>query len=213
MSEQSAKTQWSIEWWKGRHDRTYFPVMKQHKNWAIYEEMRPWFLENARPTKEDTALEIGCGYGEWMIPLSRLVKTVDGFDIHELLVRKAEEKFKEYGVDNATMVLGNGFDIPYPDNRFSLVYSISVFQHMPRDTVVRYMEETVRVLQPKGRFFHYFRFANGIGPYSDDIEVEHTGDFSVGWTEEEVKELARPHPVSFHIENMGDVVLLLGAKE
>jgi hypothetical protein len=36
----------------------------------------------------------------------------------------------------------------------------------------------------------HFRFADGIGPYSDDIVADHRGDWSVGWTEQQALDAA-----------------------
>lgn len=202
-------TDFAIKWWRERHQKGYFPRMTQHLDWKIYDEMRPWFLEHARPQKDDVALEIGCGYGQWMIPLSRLVNSVYGFDIHPSLVIKAKEKFEEHKVTNCSMWLGDGKHIPFAEDRFSLVYSISVFQHMPRAIVRGYIQEADRVMLPGAKGLFHFRAANGIGPYSEDIYENHTGDWSVGWTQEEISDLGQEMEWSYHVVNLGDVYLLV----
>ncbi len=83
------------------------------------------------------------------------------------------------------MGLGDGLTIPQPAASYSLVYSISVFQHMPRAIVYGYLREAARVMRPGGRALFHFRHADGDGPYSEDITDNHTGDFSVGWSLEE----------------------------
>lgn len=186
MNEVKPAERYAIDWWKGRHSQGYFPMMDQHFNWRIYEAMEPWFLEMAAPQVDDDALEIGSGYGQWMAPLSRLVHSVRGFDIHPSLVDKSHEALA--ALPNASMILGDGLSIPYADDSFSLVYSISVFQHMPRAIVQRYLEETVRVMTGEGRALFHFRHADNDGPYSEDIRENHDGDWSVGWTEEEVRD-------------------------
>jgi SAM-dependent methyltransferase len=183
MSEAAVK--FAIEWWKNRHEIGYFPAMEQHLNWKVYEEIAPWFAEFAKPHAKDVALEIGAGYGQWMAPLSRLVASVYGFDIHPSLVLKAQESLQ--ACPNAVMKLGDGTTIPFPARWFSLVYSISVFQHMPRAIVSGYLVEAERVLRTSGRAVFHFRHADGEGPYSEDIVDNHEGDWSVGWTEGEAE--------------------------
>ena len=174
----------SINWWKGRHEApdAYFPKMEQHWNWRLYEEMPGWFLKMAKPQPGDVVLEIGCGYGQWMAPLSKLVQWVDGFDIHPSLAVKFVEQMAAFR--NTNMMVGNGTVIPFP-GPYSLVYSISVFQHMPRAIVYEYFKEIKRVLTPDGRALLHFRYADNDGPYADDIVIDHAGDWSVGWTKEE----------------------------
>jgi len=183
----TAAVDYALGWWKNRHKQGYFPTMEQHWNWKLYDHLEPWFLEFAEPKADDVALEIGCGYGQWMAPLSKLVKAVYGFDIHESLVSKAAEKLLAF--PNAHMVLGDGTSIPLILRQpYALVYSISVFQHMPRDIVRMYLRETKRILAPNGRAVFHFRHADGKGPYSEDIVDQHKGDWSVGWTEEEARQ-------------------------
>ncbi len=178
----------SVGWWKMRHDHNYFPTMEQHKDWKVYDSMFDWFTDNADVRPEDDALEIGCGYGQWMVPMSRLVRTVTGCDLHTSLVAKAAEILAPY--PNAKMVLNDGLSLPFPGDSFSFVYSISVFQHIPRAIVSAYFDETNRVLKAGGRLFFHFRHADGIGPYSDDIVENHTGHFSTGWTEQQAMDEA-----------------------
>jgi SAM-dependent methyltransferase len=180
--------QFAIAWWKRRHENVYFPTMDQHYNWRLYDAMPGWFTEAVKPVSSDDALEIGCGYGQWVAPLSKMVRSVAGFDIHQTLVDKFNEQLADFR--NVTMKLGDGLTIPFADKSFSLVYSIAVFQHMPRSIVLNYFKEAARVLKTDGRAFMHFRFADGIGPYSDDIVADHRGDWSVGWTEQQAIDAA-----------------------
>lgn len=201
---------WSLRTWQDRHRAGYFPRSVEHAEWKIYTEMPPWFLQHARPTKADSVVEVGCGYGEWMIPLAPHVGHVTGFDIHPSPVAMAIEKFAEHGVYNASVSLGQGTQIAYPDNTFSLVYSISVFQHLPRPMVAAYLRETARVLRLGGRCLHHFRNMDNVGPYprpADDIVVNHTGDFSCGWTVAEVEQAAAA--AGLHNAQVTDIGLFL----
>lgn len=182
-------TEWSLRTWKERHQTGYFPNSIQHKNWKVYPAPPVWFTEYCQPRKDDTVLEIGCGYGEWMIPIAPAVAEICGCDIHPLLVEMAAKKFAEHGVSNARTCMGDGTTLPFPAESFSLVYSISVFQHLPREMVCGYLHEAYRVTKPKGRAVLHFRNADNVGPYptpAKDIEANHTGDFSCGWTADEV---------------------------
>lgn len=181
---------WSINWWKSRHDNVYFPVMDQHKDWCVYGEPPPRLVPLLNSNKSDSVLEIGCGYGQWMVPVSRLVKSVMGVDIHPILEQKARETFAAHNIKNCRYVMGDGKRLPFLMNVFDVVYSISVFQHIPRAIVVMYLYEAKRVLKESGRYLFHFRNADGVGDYSEDITVDHTGDFSVGWTREQIESAA-----------------------
>lgn len=201
---------WSIGWWRRRHDEEYFPAMDQHRDWRVYPAPPDYLLTLAGLRPDDDALEVGCGYGQWMVPVSRHVRRVFGVDIHTSLIDKADEAFEAHGVRNARVFLGDGKTLPFEDAAYSLVYCISVFQHIPREAVRGYFTEIHRVLRPGGRALLHFRYADGKGPYSRDIGVDHQGDFSVGWTAAEA--LAEAERVGWAAETHagGDTLLLLG---
>ena len=208
-------TEWSLRTWKARHDVGYFPKSRQHADWKIYPAMPDWFDRIARPKKADNALEIGAGYGEWLIPLSRRVANIYGVDIHKILPAKAAEKFAEHGVRNASLICNDGTTLPFVDGAFSLVYSISVFQHLPREIVAGYLRESARVLASGGRAVHHFRNADNVGPYptpAADITVDHTGDFSCGWTADQVRAAGELVGWTCEVHDIGLHLILLGKK-
>ncbi len=96
------------------------------------------------------ALEIGCGPGRLMRPLSEHFGEIHGVDVSDEMVRLARERLR--GVAHAHVHAGNGAELPqFADESFDLVYSYAVFQHIPsRDVVLSYLRETHRVLKPGG---------------------------------------------------------------
>lgn len=184
--------EWSVRTWRERHDVGYFPRSEQHRDWKVFDAMPDWFMKVAQPKPDDVALEIGCGYGEWMIPLAQHVGEIHGIDIHQAPIEKAREYFKERLL-NCYATLSDGRTIPFSKESFSLVYSISVFQHLPRSIVHGYLRESLRALRPGGRVVHHFRNADNIGPYptpATDLGPGNVKEFSVGWTADQVTKAA-----------------------
>ena len=179
-------TEWSLRTWKDRHVDGYFPNSVQHKGWKIYDEPPVQFMELFET--EDFVLEIGCGYGEWMIPVSRMVTLVAGVDIHPTLRAKCVEACDALGVKNVSMFVNDGLTLPFMAESFDTIYSISVFQHIPRSMVRGYLKEAYRVAKPGckvGFQFRSDRKTEHPDP-AEDITVNHTGDFSVGWSVNDV---------------------------
>ena len=106
--------------------------------------------ELKRLRAREAALEIGCGPGRLMRPMSRFFGEVHGIDVSDEMIRLARERLRD--VTNAYPRHGSGSDLSmYPDGRFDFVYSYAVFQHIPsRDVVMNYLREARRVLKPGG---------------------------------------------------------------
>src|SRR5205823_1027306 len=76
------------------------------------------------------ALEIGCGPGRLMRPMSWNFGEVHGVDVSDEMIRLATEKL--VNVPNAFPRSTNGMDLAdYEDKLFDFVYSYAVFQHIP----------------------------------------------------------------------------------
>src|SRR5690242_7930895 len=96
------------------------------------------------------ALEIGCGPGRLMRPLSRYFGEIHGVDVSDEMIRLARERLRD--TPNAHPHHGSGADLAqFADCSFDFVYSYAVFQHIPsRNVVFSYLREAWRVLKPGG---------------------------------------------------------------
>ena len=106
--------------------------------------------ELKRLRRRDAALEIGCGPGRLMRPLSVFFTKIHGVDVSEEMVRLANENLRS--TPNAYAHVTSGSDLSqFPDERFDFVYSYAVFQHIPsREVVFQYLSEARRVLKTGG---------------------------------------------------------------
>ncbi len=102
------------------------------------------------PAASRRALEIGCGPGRLMRPMSRHFGEIHGVDVSDEMIARAQRKLA--GVPHAHAHHASGSDLALFDSGyFDFVYSYAVFQHIPSAEVVfSYLRETVRVLKPGG---------------------------------------------------------------
>ncbi len=113
------------------------------------------------------ALEIGCGPGRLMKPLSRHFGEIHGVDVSDEMIRLARERLAD--IPHAHFHATDGASLAqFADDSFEFVYSYAVFQHIPsRDVVLEYMREIRRVLKPGGIFHGQF---NGL-PHPGDTNT------------------------------------------
>lgn len=105
---------------------------------------RPWNLFKeitgyAGPQK--TLLDIGCGTGFKLLPLSHYFKEITGFDISLDMLTSAKQMFKKNHMHNIRLIQGNSQTLPFEKHQFDVVICI-----LSRWSV----EEIFRVLKPKG---------------------------------------------------------------
>jgi len=137
-----------------------------------------WELRRV-PAPERTdwkALEIGCGPGRLMKPMSRHFAEVHGVDVSDEMITLAKEKLQ--GIPNVFPHATDGASLSqFADQSFEYVYSYAVFQHIPsREVVYQYLNEMHRVMKPGGLARMQFNGLPraGYGGSSDD------GDTSPG---------------------------------
>ena len=96
------------------------------------------------------ALEIGCGPGRLMRPMSWNFGEIHGVDVSDEMIHLATQNLSK--VPNAFPVQNDGTGLAcYQDESFDFVYSYAVFQHIPsREVVFNYLTEARRVLKPSG---------------------------------------------------------------
>jgi len=102
------------------------------------------------PPSARRALEIGCGPGRLMRPMSRHFGEIHGIDVSDEMIAQARAKLHD--IPHAHLHHTSGSDLSlFPANHFDFVYSYAVFQHIPSaDVVFSYLRETERVLKPGG---------------------------------------------------------------
>jgi SAM-dependent methyltransferase len=132
------------------------------------------------------ALEIGCGPGRLLLPMSRHFNEIHGVDVSAAMIGLAERNLA--GCAHAKVHISDGTNLAlFPGEYFDFVYSYAVFQHIPsREVVLNYLEETRRVLKTGGIARLQFNgLSEGSGKYDTWSGVR--------FKPEEIAEFARTH--------------------
>jgi ubiquinone/menaquinone biosynthesis C-methylase UbiE len=96
------------------------------------------------------ALEIGCGPGRLMRPMSRHFVEIHGVDVSDEMIARAHEKLGD--IPHAHPHVSDGSSLGgFDAESFNFVYSYAVFQHIPsRDVVFAYLRDARRVMKTGG---------------------------------------------------------------
>ncbi len=118
----------------------------------FFDEIRssPWgqqtiaaYIDFISPDLTWTALDIGCGAGNFSMTLAQRVDRVSGIDQSPKMIGRAQQKCAESKIETCEFMIGDATAIPYPDGTFDLVTTMSVLyllddeQHMAAAEMVR----------------------------------------------------------------------------
>ena len=170
----------------GRREQTEDEFFATAKEIATSLEWELKRLPPASNPRTRRALEIGCGPGRLMKPLSRHFGEIHGVDVSKEMVRLAQERLRD--IPHAHVHPTDGASLAqFADESFDLVYSYAVFQHIPdKQVVLDYLRESWRVLKPAGILRAQF---NGL-PQTDSQYDTWAG---VRFSAEELIDFARQH--------------------
>jgi ubiquinone/menaquinone biosynthesis C-methylase UbiE len=117
-----------------------------------YLQMVRTLIEEAELRPGDAILEVGCGSGvlaRWLARRTAGANRVTGIDINPYLLHEADALARQDGVQDAIEFRdGNAESLPFTDNSFDVVMSVTVIEEADAD---RMLAEMVRVTKPGGR--------------------------------------------------------------
>jgi 2-polyprenyl-3-methyl-5-hydroxy-6-metoxy-1,4-benzoquinol methylase len=102
-----------------------------------------------RDRSSETCLDVGCGYGDVSILLSKHFKSIHGIDVVEHNIEQAKNNAKRRGAQNVSFHHFKG-RIPFRDGCFDVVLSLDVFEHVPIRERESHLKEIHRVLKANG---------------------------------------------------------------
>ncbi len=101
--------------------------------------------------RESRVLDIGCGVGRVEYALAGSVERCVGIDIAPSMIKLARKNVK---AKNVTFLTTNGDSLNEVKNeKFDLVFSLLVFQHLSRRIFQKYVKEASQILAKGGKLF------------------------------------------------------------
>jgi ubiquinone/menaquinone biosynthesis C-methylase UbiE len=89
-------------------------------------------------------LDVGCGNGLFTVPLTELFDFVVGVDISKEMLKRCKEKRT-----NLDLVLASATDLPFKNDVFDAVMSLSVLQLMNQNNIKKTLSEISRTAKKK----------------------------------------------------------------
>ena len=132
--------------------------------------------------RDARVLEVGCNIGNQLHALQRMGFTnLYGIDVQRYAVDKSKEMYS--GLD---IVVGSGFDIPFKDGFFDLVFTNNVLIHISPSTIGGMIDEMTRVTRGLIWGFEYYA--------PQFTEINYRGNTDLLWKADYAKLFAERSP-------------------
>lgn len=131
-----AKT-WGYDYWDGDR-KTGYGGMNYDGRWR---KVAKAMIDHYGLKSGDRILDVGCGKGFLIHDFTLELPGVEiaGLDISEYAINHAKEEVKPY------LLNGNAVELPYEDNSFDLVISITTLHNLPFEQMLQALKEIERV--------------------------------------------------------------------
>ena len=127
-------------------------ILEDRGNDPSYHRVLRGMLHDAQVGPSDKLLEVGCGSGvisRWLVREGLCATPVTAFDLNPFLLSEAQTLTEREGLGSAVeFQQGNAEALPFTDNSFDIVLSVTVIEECDADKAI---SEMVRVVKPGGR--------------------------------------------------------------
>lgn len=129
---------WGFDYWDGDRKICYGGYRYMEGRW---EKVARAMVEHYGIKPGDKILDVGCGKGFLLYDFTKVVPGLElhGIDISEYAIDNAKEEIKD------RLQVGNATSLPFPDNYFDFVYSITTLHNLQCYDLDRALREIERV--------------------------------------------------------------------
>jgi SAM-dependent methyltransferase len=128
-----------IKRWFGGNSSQYYLKLKADE---LCQHLRRLGLE----PRELRALDVGCGTGVVMNMLEHEFLELSGVDSSKGMIETARERSSK----RLSFEITQGNRLPFGENQFDVVYSMSLFHHVPKQARLAVLQEMTRVVRNGG---------------------------------------------------------------
>ena len=158
-----------------------------HGLYEMCKDDYPPILEELRTEPFETLLDAGCGTAPMISLLAEEYpdRTYTGLDLTPAMIEVAKAK----GLPNATFVVGDCENLPFPENSFDVVINSQSYHHYPNPQA--FWNSVYRVLKPGGKVILRDNTGGGVLRFFGNKillplanRIKHTGDVAIYSLEE-----------------------------
>ena len=157
-------------WIAATNGRLYVPLINKLSRYPIPR----WPADGPSPTS-NLLLDVGCGWGRWMISAARVGYRPVGIDVKLDALQAARRVMRAHNIDGF-VVVADLAALPFKDDAFDCVFSYSVVQHVHKSRAAAFVAEVARVLKQNGAALVEFPLSHGLTNFRHLLKDRDEGD-------------------------------------
>jgi SAM-dependent methyltransferase len=157
-------------WVAGTNGNLYVPLINKLPRYPI-----PVWPGDRASAGADLLLDVGCGWGRWMIGAARSGYRPVGIDVKLEPLQAARRVMQAHGVAGH-VVVADLTALPFKDGTFDCVFSYSVIQHVHKRKAAAFLAETVRVLKTGAASLIEYPLKHGLTNFRHFFKPNHEDD-------------------------------------
>lgn len=162
LEDISIARQFGKEFFDGERKQGYGGFHYMSRFW---QPVIPDFQQHFNLTSDDRVLDVGCAKGFMLHDMQEHIPGIEvaGLDISRYAIENAKEEVKSH------LQVGNAIELPFEDNSFDVVFSITTIHNLERDQLALALKEIERVSR-RGSFIT-------VDAYHDEEEKQRLEDW------------------------------------
>jgi len=170
-------------WVAGTNGNLYVPLINKLPRYPV-----PAWPGDHAVAGANLLLDVGCGWGRWMLSAARSGYRPVGIDVKLEAALAARRVMEAHGV-HAEVVVADLTALPFKDGAFDCVFSYSVIQHVHKSKAAAFISETGRVLKTGAVSLIEFPLKNGLTNFRHFVKARDEDDLDswcvryYGWRE------------------------------
>ena len=143
-------------WVAGTNGNLYVPLINRLPRYPI-----PVWPSGTVHSRSNLLLDVGCGWGRWMISAARAGYRPVGVDVKLDALQAARRVMKAHNIEGY-VVVADLAALPFRNGAFDCVFSYSVVQHVHKSKAAAFVAELARVLKHNGSSLIEFPLRHGL---------------------------------------------------
>ena len=131
------------------------------------------FVSKISIKPDHTALDLGCGAGQYLLGLADIGFKCTGADISEDMLQITSSKLEKASLQNTKLLCADCYDVPLPSNSFDLIICIGVLEYLDKESSA--LAEINRLVKYDGNvivtFPNFYKLRNLLNPYYYVIRI------------------------------------------